>query len=194
MSHAASVLAGIISVYMFLIFIRIILTWFPGANFGGLFIFLCHICDPYLNWFRRFRPFKNSPIDFSPLIALGVLSLFHRLILLWGSPGGGSPGALLILLLNAAWSIIVWILGFFIVILILRMAAYLGNYNIYSPFWHFVDLIAQPLMYRISSIFFPSKIVHYLFRIIFSIVILAAVAVLLWGIFHFGVRLLAAIF
>ncbi|MDR2072157.1 MAG: YggT family protein [Spirochaetaceae bacterium] len=193
MTYVTSVLAGIISVYMFLIFIRIILTWFPGANFGGPFMFLCHICDPYLTWFRRFRPFKNSPIDFSPLIALAVLSLFHRLLLLWGSPRGSSLGALLILLLNAVWSLIAWILGFFIVILILRMVAYLGNYNIYSPFWRFVDLIAQPLMYRISSIFFPSRIVHYLFRILFSIIILAAAAVLLWGIFHVGARLLLAL-
>jgi YggT family protein len=179
---------------MFLIFIRILLTWFPGANFGRPFVFLCHICDPYLNWFRRFRPFKNSPIDFSPLMALAALSLCHRILLIWGATGRSSLSVVLILLLNALWSIVAWIVGFFIVILILRLAAYLGNFNIYSPFWRFVDLIAQPIMYRISNIFFPSRIVHYLFRILFSIVVLALAAVLFRSLLYFGARLLSALF
>jgi hypothetical protein len=58
------------------------------------------------------------------------------------------------------------------------MIAFLGNFNIYSPLWRFVDFIAQPVMYRISRIFFPNRIVAYLFRIIFSIVILGLVMAL----------------
>ena len=190
MFYIISVMAGIISVYMVLIFIRIILTWFSGADFGKPYVILCSICDPYLNWFRRFRLFRNSPIDFSPLIALAVLSLIHNILLSWGQRGRISIAAILIMLLSALWTIISWVLGFFIVILILRMIAFLINANIYSPFWRFIDFIAQPLMYRINRIFFPARITGYLFRIIFSIVVLLLLAALIWSVVYFGSRLL----
>jgi YggT family protein len=190
MFYLMSILAGISSVYMILIFIRILLTWFPGADFGKPYSFLCSICDPYLNWFRRFRIFKNSPIDFSPIIALAVLSLVHNLFITWGQMGRFSISIVLVMLLYALWSVVSWVLGFFIVILVLRMIAFLGNSNIYSPFWRFVDFIAQPVMYRISRIFFPHRIVSYLFRIIFSIAILAAMISIFWLIRQYGSALL----
>jgi len=183
------ILTGIISVYMILIFIRILLTWFSGADFGKPYVFLCRLCDPYLNWFRRFR-IRNSPIDFSPLIALAFLSLVHRILLTWGATGRISAAVILVLILSALWTIIAWVLGFFIVILILRMIAFLGNSNIYSPFWRFVDFIAQPVMYRISRFFFPARIITYFFRIIFSITVLVILGVLIWGIVQFGLWLL----
>ena len=190
MFYLIRLLAGIISVYMILIFIRILLTWFPGANFGRFYTFLCGICDPYLNWFRRFRFFRNSPIDFTPLIGLAVLSLVHNVLVSWGRMGRVSIVVVLVMLLNAFWSVISWVIGFFVVILVLRMIAFLINANIYSPFWRFVDFIAQPVMYRISRIFFPSRITGYLFRIIFSIAVLILMAAVIWGLVHFGSRLL----
>ena len=191
MFYIMSILAGITSVYMILIFIRILLTWFPGADFGKPYAFLRAICDPYLNWFRRFRFSKKGPIDFSPIIALALLSLVHNLFVTWAQMGRFSIAVILVMLLYAIWSVVSWVLGFFIVILILRMIAFLGNANIYAPFWRFVDYIAQPVMYRISRIFFPRRIVGYLFRIIFSVLILAALAALLYLVRIYGSMLLA---
>ena len=190
MFYIMSVLAGIISVYMVLIFIRILLTWFPGADFGRPYTFLCGICDPYLNWFRRFRFSRNSPIDFSPIIALAVLSLVHNILLRWGKIGRISIAMVAALLLNALWTVLSWVLGFFIVVLFLRMIAFLINANIYAPFWRFIDFIAQPVMYRISRIFFPTRITGYLFRIIFSMAVLILLAALVWGMVFLGSKLL----
>ncbi|MDR2701619.1 MAG: YggT family protein, partial [Spirochaetaceae bacterium] len=112
-----NVLAGITSVYMVLIFIRILLTWFTGpdfAHFGrsnSLYAFLCGICDPYINWFRRFRFLKTSAIDFSPLVALAVLSFVHNIFLFWGQMGRISLALVLVLFLRAIWSILSWVLG-----------------------------------------------------------------------------------
>jgi YggT family protein len=188
-----SVLAGIIGVYTILIFIRIILTWFPGADFGKPYLFLCSICDPYLAWFRRFHLFKKSPIDFTPIIAIAALSLLQNIFRSWGMMGRISIAVVLSMFLAAIWSILSWVLGFFIVVLILRLIAYLGNFNIYSPIWRLVDYIAQPLMYRIGRILFPSRIVNYLFRIIISIAVLAAIFVILWIAVSFGKLLLGAL-
>jgi len=188
-----SVLAGITSVYMILIFIRILLSWFSGPNFAqfsrsnSLVAFLCGVCDPYLNWFRRFRIFKSSAIDFSSLIALAVLSFANNIFLTWGRMGRIRFALVLILFLQAVWSILSWVLGFFIVILVLRMIAFLMNLNIYSPFWRFIDYISQPILYRISRIFFPTRITGYLFRIIFSIA-----ALLILGVLAFSVVQLAS--
>ena len=190
MSYIISVVAGIVNVYIILIFIRIILTWFPGASFGKPYIILCSICDPYLNWFRRFRLFPNSPISFTPLLAIGVLSIIHRILLSWGTLGRISITVVLVMILNALWSIISWILGFFVIILILRMIAFIFNSNIYSPFWRLVDFIAQPLMYNISRIFFPNRIVSYLFRIVFCIVVLLLLGTVIWFIVQIGSGLL----
>ena len=190
MFYLFSVLAGITSVYMILLFIRILLSWFPGADFGRPYAFLCSICDPYLAWFRRFRIFRNSPVDFSPVIALAFLSLVQNVFVSWGRMGRFSIAIILAMLLNALWTVISWVLGFFIVILILRIIAFVGNSNIYSPFWRFVDLVAQPVMYRISRIFFPNRIASYLFRIIFSIAVLAFIIFIFYFLRKYGTKLL----
>jgi YggT family protein len=178
---------------MILIIIRILLTWFPGAGFGKPYIFLCSICDPYLRWFRRFRILKNGPVDFSPVIAIAVLSLLQRVLSTWSRRGRMSLGLILAMILSSVWSVLSWVLGFLIVVLVLRLVAYLINANIYSPFWRLVDFIAQPLLYRITRIFFPSRIINYLARIIFSIVLLLFIFGALWFAIGFGTRLLEAL-
>jgi YggT family protein len=193
MAYITSILSGIISVYMLLICVRIILTWFPGAEFGGLMIFLRSICDPYLDWFRRFRLFKNSPLHFSPLLALAVLSLTQGILEAWGTWGRLSLGVILAMLLGAVWSVVSWVLGFFIIILLLRLAAFLGNFNIYSPFWRFIDSVSQPVMYRICRVLFPARIISYLSRIVVSIAVLLLITIALWAVVSFGSILLRAL-
>jgi YggT family protein len=192
MAYIASILAGMISIYMFLIFIRILLTWFSGAEFGRPMYFLSCICDPYLNWWRRFRIVKNSPIDFSPILALAFLSL-ARSVLTVGAFGRISLALVLVFIVNSLWTVLSWILFFFIAVLVLRLIAFLGNFNIYSPFWRLVDMVAQPVMYRICRILFPSRIISYLARIIVSIVVMLIITAGIWTAVRFGTMLLRAL-
>lgn len=187
------ILSGIISVYSLLICVRILLTWFSGADFGGVMIFLQSICDPYLNWFRRFRFLRKGPVDFSPLAALAVLSLVRGIFSAWGVRGRITLGLVLAMILGAVWSVVSWILGLCVIILFLRLAAYLGNFNIYSPFWRFIDFVAQPVMYRICRTLFPARIISYLARIVISIAVLLALFAALWALTAFGGALLAAL-
>ncbi|MDR1390508.1 MAG: YggT family protein [Treponema sp.] len=191
MFHLLNALAGIASIYQILIFIRIILTWFPGFGFGSFYFFLCAICDPYLNWFRRFRFTRRGVFDFSAIIAVVVLSLVNRVLKTWARMGGMRAGIVLALVLNSVWNIFLWFGGFFIIVLVIRLVAYLVNANIYSPFWHFVDLIAQPVMYRICRIFFPTRFLHYLARIIISIFVLAVLVVTVGALVSMGTFFLA---
>ncbi|MDR2617609.1 MAG: YggT family protein, partial [Treponema sp.] len=75
-----------------------------------------------------------------------------------------------------------FILGFFILILILRLIAYLTNRNVYSAFWRVIDTISQPLLFRINRILFGNRIVHYRTSLMLAVLVLGAAMIVL-GVF-----------
>jgi YggT family protein len=67
-----------ISIYLALLFIRVLLTWFPNINWSNQpFTALSQVTDPYLNVFRSIIP-PMGGMDFSPMLAFLVLSLLQR--------------------------------------------------------------------------------------------------------------------
>lgn len=67
-----------ISIYLALLFIRVLLTWFPNINwYNQPFAALSQITDPYLNVFRSVLP-PLGGMDFSPMLAFLVLSFLQR--------------------------------------------------------------------------------------------------------------------
>ena len=75
-----SLLAGLISIYTMLCFIRIILTWFPSMTYNKFTLFLSRICDPYLNIFRRIQFLRLGYVDFSPAVAVALLVAVSSLV------------------------------------------------------------------------------------------------------------------
>ncbi|MBL1211126.1 YggT family protein [Geminocystis sp. GBBB08] len=70
-----------IQIYLVLIFVRILLSWFQTAEWAGNVIsFLAPITDPYLNIFRSFIP-PLGGIDFSAILAIFVLQLIPQLLI-----------------------------------------------------------------------------------------------------------------
>ena len=68
-------LANFLNIYLLLIFVRILLTWFQTANWANQVAgFLSPITDPYLNIFRSFIP-PLGGLDISPILAILVLQL-----------------------------------------------------------------------------------------------------------------------
>jgi YggT family protein len=167
-----NVLGGITGVYTLIIFIRILLTWFSGARYGKPYDILCALTDPYLNWFRRFPFLQTRVFDLSPIAALAVLSLVNNIFTTIGRYGRITLGIVLALVLSALWSAASFVLGFFILILVLRLFAYLTNRNTYGTFWRIVDVISQPVLYRINRIVFRNRLVNYLTGILSSLGVL----------------------
>jgi YggT family protein len=188
-----TILGGLTSLYMLTIFVRIILTWFRGNVYGRPMDILCRITDPYLNWFRRIPGLRVGFLDLSPIVALAVLSMVNRIFATLAFYGVVTLGILLAMLLEALWSAFHFLLIFFIVVLVLRLIAYLGKMNIHNPFWRIVDTISQPLLYRINRIFFGRRIIRYLNSLILSIAILVAFALVLGFLIPALVRLLASL-
>ncbi len=69
----ATTIAQFLQIYMVLLFIRILLSWFPNVDwYNPPFSVLSQLTDPYLNIFRSFIP-PLGGIDLSPLIAIFLL-------------------------------------------------------------------------------------------------------------------------
>jgi YggT family protein len=167
-------LGGITSIYMFFIFIRILLTWFSGVRYGRVYDLLCGITDPYLDWFRRFRFVRIGSLDLSPIIALTALSVANEIFMTLGRYGRITPGIVLSMLLSAVWSVTSFLLIFFIIVLALRLIAYMTNRNVYGGFWHIVDTLSQPMVYRINRILFQKRLINYMTGMLSSLGVLLA--------------------
>lgn len=167
-------LGNLAGLYMLLIFIRVMLTWFKGAGFGRPQEILARITDPYLDWWRRFPVLRAGYFDLSPIAAMAALSLAQSIFGTVARYGRITAGIILWITLSSLWSAASFIIGFFIVVLVLRLIAYLTNQNIYNPFWRVVDAISQPVLYRITRIFFRARLINYLAGIFLSIGVLAA--------------------
>ena len=73
-------LATALNIYLLLIFVRILLTWFPTVEWmNQVASFLSPITDPYLNIFRSFIP-PIGGLDLSPMLAIIVLNVVAQIL------------------------------------------------------------------------------------------------------------------
>jgi YggT family protein len=174
------ILASITGIYSLIIFIRIILSWFGNMVGGKAVDVLNRITDPYLDWWRQKLPLKIGNFDFSVIPAIVFLSFIQNIFRVLSTADRITIGFLLSQILFSIWNIISVIIGFFIIIIIIRLIGYLINSNIYSPFWSVIDSLTQPILYSINRIFFGKKIGGYLKGIILSLIFLILILVGGW--------------
>ena len=74
-------------VYLVLIFIRIVMTWFPRIPYhpvsSAVLGFVQDVTDPWLKLFRRFiPPLRVGPgaLDLSPIVATFVLLIIRSIV------------------------------------------------------------------------------------------------------------------
>jgi YggT family protein len=79
----AHYVSTLITVYIVLIFIRILMGWFtriPYYRWLDVFLrFVTEVTDPYLRIFRRFVP-PLGPLDLSPMVAIFVLFIVRSVL------------------------------------------------------------------------------------------------------------------
>ena len=75
MNLLITTLATFVSLYSYLLIIRVLLTWFPTIEWSNQpFAALSQISDPYLNLFRSIIP-PLGGMDFSPILAFLALNI-----------------------------------------------------------------------------------------------------------------------
>lgn len=86
-SDVAAYVDALFTVYIVLIFGRILISWIPRlptSGIGGSVIdFLRQTTDPYLNLFRRFLPpvgGRGLALDLSPIIGVVVLLILQGVV------------------------------------------------------------------------------------------------------------------
>jgi YggT family protein len=174
MRFVFNILASATSMYLFLIFIRIMLTWFSGVRYSTPVAVLSAMTDPYLNWFRQFPGLRlGGFLDISPIIAMSVLSIANSVFITMASYGYITAGFVIALIVKSLWSAISFLLGFITVVLGLRLFAHLTRQNMFSPFWRIVDAISQSALYRINALFYGGRSAQY------TIIIITTLAVFL---------------
>ncbi|MEA5510221.1 YggT family protein [Crocosphaera sp. UHCC 0190] len=73
-------LMSFLNIYLLLIFVRILLSWFQTAEWAyGIMSFLSPITDPYLNIFRSFIP-PLGGLDISPIVAIFLLQIISQML------------------------------------------------------------------------------------------------------------------
>lgn len=157
MTQIARILSTIVSVYMLLIFARVILTWFSGVSFGRPYRMLASVTDPYLNYFRRFSFLRVGAVDFSPIAGLLVLVVFLNIFNTLAIYGKISVGIILAIVLKALWSAVSFLLTLFIVLIVVRFVASLIRANTVHPFIRTIDYLVTPLLNWIHKTFFRQR-------------------------------------
>ena len=172
-------LATAVSVYSILILIKIILSWFGSSidSENKPVNLLNRITDPYLDWWRKKLNLRVGILDLSAIVGIVALSVLQNIFYRISLFGGVSLGAVLAVIIMAAWSVISFLLIFFIIVIVIRLIGYLTNSDIYSPFWRIVDSISQPVLYKLNRIIFGKRISNYMTGIILSLILLAVLLI-----------------
>jgi YggT family protein len=79
--YLISAISWIFNIYIFLMIIRIVGSWFPAIAHHKLMYFVAFYVDPYLNIFRRLIPPIGGVLDLSPLLAFFSLEILKNIIL-----------------------------------------------------------------------------------------------------------------
>lgn len=75
-----------LSIYIFLILARAVLSWFPlrsGTAMYTVYGYVYDVTEPYLRLFRRILPpvrMGNAALDLSPIVGFVVLLVVQRLL------------------------------------------------------------------------------------------------------------------
>lgn len=154
------ILSFIVTLYSYIITVRIILSWFANGLHFPMRQYLDRITDPYLNIFRRIPGLRIGFLDFSVLIGLYALSFLATLFRAWALYGIGLNTTLIVLartLFVGASSVF----GFIAFIALIRMVGLFLKANSIGELWYRLDYFLQPMVHRLTRFISPHRSLPY---------------------------------
>jgi YggT family protein len=142
--EVAQLIRLVVQVEVILIFIRILISWFPGVPpWHPLVRMLSALVDPVLVPFRRLLPTLGG-LDFSPIVAIVVLQLVGGFVVDLIEP---APGTSLTFSLAVAFRDLVHtILLFITIIVLLRVVVSFLKVSPFHPAVQLLRSISSPLV------------------------------------------------
>lgn len=155
------VLTGLLSGYMLLLFLRIIITWFSGTDFGRPYEILTSITDPYLNYFKKFKFFKFGMMDFSSIAGILLLVIILNILNTISNYGTITFGLILAIILGAVWSAVNFLITFFIILVVIRLVTGIFNATKQSQLMTTIETIISPLTNYVYNRLFKNNNITY---------------------------------
>ena len=154
-SAVLGLLSAAVTIYTILCFVDIIISWFPGAKFTSFGKAVSAICDPYMNFFSRGGWLTFGNIDFSPILAIGVLSVIASILGGITATGHIYLGGILSTVISMLWNVSTSIISILFLIALIRwiVLTVKHGYTPYNSAWNNVDQFLQKLAYRIGGTF-----------------------------------------
>lgn len=119
MQQVAAFISTLLSIYSFLIVVRIFLSWgnLGSARFSSVNTFLTRITDPFLQLFRGLPGLQRGRLDLSPIVAMMVLGMFTNIFSIIARKGTMTFGIVMAVIVSSIGSV----LSFFLVLLLILM-------------------------------------------------------------------------
>jgi len=140
---------AIVILYIFLLVMRSVLSWFSGSWLGRPWDLLRRVTDPYLGLFYRFRFLRRGMADYTPMAAvLALVVLLNFVNALFA--GGHVVGRVLAAVLLAAWAGVEVMLLLFLVVGVLRAMPVVFRTMPNAALWRDLDRLVAPLVAAVS--------------------------------------------
>lgn len=153
------VVNGILLVYLLLITLRVMLSWFQRSVSGRPWELLVRVTEPYLAPFRRLSFLRVGLLDLSPIAAVLVLVVALDLVGTLQQFGRLTVGILLAALAGALWSGVSLLIVLFLIILVILILSFRRAAG--SPLVRAMAALVQPLVefvsLRVVRVFSPRK-------------------------------------
>ena len=157
-----SFISAVIIIYTILCLISIFMSWVPGAKFTSFGRFITRITDHYLNIFSGRGWLRFGNIDFSPIIAIAILSLLSSILGGITTTGVLHFGSILALIVSMLWSISSSLITIILLLILIRWIVLLvnkGQVSVNSA-WYQLDLMLQKFVYKIGNTFFKTNLTY----------------------------------
>ena len=152
MVYVANLVRLLFSIYILLIFVRVILAWLRPNMFNPIVRFIYASTNPYLRLFAGLRIFRIGSIDFTPILAFYFLYLMQELSYKVLLTGYFSLELLFSLVIVLLFRFVYFILIIFIITVGLRLIFELIGRRINNTFVTIVYSLSEPAVRPIRNL------------------------------------------
>ena len=174
-------------IYIWLLILRVALTWINPNPYSPLMRFLAQAADPVLTRARRLCPLTLGGLDFSPVLAIIAISFVGKVLGAWLSflgKGVASPSILFTLAAGELLNILQSLVWLVIIIMFIRLLMSLVRPSPYNTIVRIVFSLTEPLLAPLRRAFPPGPggmdfrpLVFLLILLLLQFVVLGSLAV-----------------
>ncbi|MBR3813411.1 MAG: hypothetical protein IKK38_06005 [Spirochaetaceae bacterium] len=125
-----------------------------------------------MNLFKKARFLRTGPLDFTPILAIGVLVIISSILQSIVTSQRVSIGVLIGSVISLCWSVIHAVLVVLIIVIFIRLIVSIFDKDSSSGIWSQLDNMISPVAYRLTNMVFPHKYIKYQTVLIVALVAL----------------------